>query len=376
MKNIVFCADGTWNGMEVDEDKDRIPDATNVLKLFHLLKGDTSIDSRRLQDEAEKSLTKKDGTVEQIAKYLHGVGDTANPVMRLLGGAFGSGLIARIVRGYTFISRNWQRGDHIYLIGFGRGAYTARALAGMIGSVGLLNSSRLDLGDKELAYSLGVSAWRMYREKAKDSQTDRSIRERFAHFISGLPGYARIPLSDEDRVAASVHAVCVWDTVGALGIPVGKKDEGVVDPFKFTDDILSDNVTYGFHAVSIHEKRATFAPTLWKKRKDVKQILFSGAHSDVGGGYPEKESGLSNIALEWMYEEVRVIGLRVKDPFPSEWAREEQAAMHEPHMAGIISTMPPVSQEWRNIYVLEPHPSANIRMGRLQQPQYPVNYLP
>ena len=106
MKRIVFCADGTWNGTNVDEDDDGTPEITNLLKTYNLLQGDTTIESRRLQDEAEKMLV-EDGRPLQVAKYIHGVGDSRNPIEQIVGGAFGSGLIARIVRGYTFISRNY-----------------------------------------------------------------------------------------------------------------------------------------------------------------------------------------------------------------------------------------------------------------------------
>ena len=39
--------------------------------------------------------------------------------------------------------------------------------------------------------------------------------------------------------------------------------------------------------------------------EDVKQVWFAGVHCDVGGGYPEKESGLAKLALEWMLEEAK-----------------------------------------------------------------------
>ena len=41
------------------------------------------------------------------------------------------------------------------------------------------------------------------------------------------------------------------------------------------------------------------------------QVWFAGVHCDVGGGYAEKESGLSKIALEWMLEEAKTAGLMV-----------------------------------------------------------------
>ena len=153
---------------------------------FHLLQGDTTLDSRRLKDESEKVLGDSERP-QLVAKYLHGVGDTDNPIKKVVGGAFGSGLIARIVRGYTFISRQYQPGDRIVILGFSRGAYTARALAGMISGVGLLDpkateqtaSDRDAMAAKERAYRMGVSAWLRYREnaKAKQQEFDRQWAE-------------------------------------------------------------------------------------------------------------------------------------------------------------------------------------------------------
>jgi uncharacterized protein (DUF2235 family) len=344
MKNIVFCADGTWNGTSVDEDHDGVPDITNVLKLFHLLQGETTLESRRLQDEVEKVLRQGE-SVTQVAKYLHGVGDSSNPMMKLLGGVFGSGMIARIVRGYTFISRNYEEGDCIFIIGFSRGAYTARALAGMISSVGLLNKAKVDVSDKDLAYSLGIAAWRMYREKAGEKQKDKSMREIFADFISRMPGYSRIPLRGDQLRTAPVTAVAVWDTVGSLGLPGFDKDGKAVDAFRFADDVLSENVQHGIHAISYHERRANFQPTLWKERNRIKQYRFGGAHADVGGGYPEKESGLSNIALEWMLDELRILKVLFKE-FPADWSRNSFAPLHEPWLDGVFAALPSAKRNW------------------------------
>ena len=95
-KNIIFCADGTWNGPGKDEDGDSVPDATNVYKLFLGLSDVPRADSLRVADEQEKEF-KEGGQETQVAKCIHGVGDSRNPIIKLMGGAFG----ARIVRGYT-----------------------------------------------------------------------------------------------------------------------------------------------------------------------------------------------------------------------------------------------------------------------------------
>lgn len=369
MKNILFCADGTWNGTSVDEDKDGVPDITNVLKLFHLLEGDTTLDSRRMRDEVEKRLA-QGGVTTQLAKYVHGVGDSSNPIMRLLGGVFGSGIIARIVRGYTFISRNYEEGDRIFIIGFSRGAYTARALAGMISSTGLLSPAQVDLSDKGVAYSLGIAAWRMYREKAAEQQRDnKTLAGVFADLISSMPGYARIPLRKEQLRAAPVAAVAVWDTVGSLGLPSFDDEGRAVDAFRFADDQLSKNVANGIHAVSYHERRANFQPTLWQDRDGIKQCRFGGAHADVGGGYPARESGLSNIALKWMMGELASLDVAFKE-FPADWTMDELAPLHEPWTTGVFAALPHAERPWpAPPHGLVDHPSLITRLKA--QPVFP-----
>ena len=129
-KNIAFFSDGTWNGPGQDENADGVPDVTNVLKLYNEVVGNIALTTLRLENEQEKVLADPDGVEMQVAKYIHGVGDSGNALIKLLGGTFGAGIVQRIVRGYTFVSRNYDPGDQIFLVGFSRGAYTARALAG------------------------------------------------------------------------------------------------------------------------------------------------------------------------------------------------------------------------------------------------------
>ena len=48
-----------------------------------------------------------------------------------------------VMQGYQFLMQNYHEGDKIIFFGFSRGAYTARALAGMLYSVGLLPRDNL-----------------------------------------------------------------------------------------------------------------------------------------------------------------------------------------------------------------------------------------
>ncbi|HET6198471.1 MAG TPA: DUF2235 domain-containing protein [Acetobacteraceae bacterium] len=303
-KNLIFCADGTWNGPGGDDMTDK---ATNVFRLFVNLDGEDDPGSTLLADEQERNL-QRDGAIAQSAKYLHGVGDSRNPLVRLLGGTVGAGLIARIVRGYTYLSRNYRPGDRIFIVGFSRGAYTARALAGMIAARGLLDATQYDLADKETAYRLGMSVWYAYREAA--SQKNPDLFGRLQEVLSGLPQLF-VQHDEAKLVDTEIEAVAVWDTVGSLGIPEFTLQRERVDAFQFADTRLSGKVHHGLHAVAVDEQRADFTPTLWDPDARIVQVLFPGAHSDVGGGYAtdEFQSGLSDCSLAWMTGELTKLGL-------------------------------------------------------------------
>jgi uncharacterized protein (DUF2235 family) len=318
-KTIVFCADGTWNGPEEQTGKsgvDHTDDAgeltgtelTNVVKLYSYLSGAPTAETKSLHHEQEKTFD-VDGRTLQVAKYLHGVGDSNKTVMKVLGGVFGVGVIARIVRGYTFISRHYQPGDAIHIAGFSRGAYTARSLAGMICSVGLLNPTRYDVNDKEEAYERGRAAWFLSKGiTLSGNSLVSSLANRVVDFLES--SVARLKLKSNDLIPnIPIKSVAVWDTVGSLGIPLYMKD-GRLDIFQFTDAKLSDKVERGFHAMAIDEQRADFPVTKWARRAGVEQVWFAGAHADVGGGYIKDESHLSDVALDWMIKKLSGVDVR------------------------------------------------------------------
>ena len=258
MKTIVFCADGTWNGPgQPEEQEEQGGHRTNVFKLFLNLAGDLSPDSLRSADEQERSVTGADGRVTQIAKYLHGVGDSKNFLVRALGGGGGAGLVTRIVRGYTFISRNYEPGDRIVIVGFSRGAYTARALAGLIVARGLLDPKGNDLaGDRAQAYRLGSAEWFTYRREVLKER--KSLLRTLAEVAVDLPEFLQSPATAPRIADVPIKAVVVWDTVGSLGIPAyNLKTDTQLDAFQFADLVLSPKVRHGLHAVSVDEQRRT-----------------------------------------------------------------------------------------------------------------------
>ncbi len=94
-----------------------------------------------------------------------------------------------------------------------------------------------------------------------------------------------------------------------MGVPLYMKDSRF-DIFHFTDTRLSDLVEYGFYAMAIDEMRIDFPVTRWNKRKQIEQVWFSGAHADVGGGYVDNESRFSDVALDWMMQRLRSVGVQ------------------------------------------------------------------
>lgn len=274
MKRIIICCDGTWNkpgqldnGVEV---------RTNVQKLNSLL----------------APLDKHENI--QLPYYHVGVGTGKNFFDKFFGGGFGSGLNKNIVHAYSFLVDNYNPGDQLYFLGFSRGAYTARSLVGFIRNCGILKNNDFDLIKK---------AFNKYRDRAEDSSPDSDEMIDFRNKYS-------YPL---DRI----KFIGVWDTVGALGIPVRwfQKFNLLTLNAQFHDCTLSSYIENAFHALAIDEKRDIFKATLWNQSRNVtkdkpqvlEQVWFPGVHSNVGGGYPDE--GLSDISLLWMIRKAKTCGV-------------------------------------------------------------------
>lgn len=268
----MICCDGTWNRPDS-------PHVTNVEKIARTV--DT--DLRHTQG------------VQQLVLYLSGVGTGAYSADRILGGAFGLGLFANIRTAYRFLALNYDLGDDIFVIGFSRGAYTARSLVGMVGRVGLLTREALvadKLGEAVDRYQAGSEGAATFIDTPSD------FRRKYCH------------------PASPVTLLGVFDTVGALGVPgaVRKKHQ-------FHDVNLSPIVDCARQALALDELRLTFAPCLWEAAEAqcltdessgrVEQVWFPGVHSDVGGGYPG--CGLSDTTLLWMTSEASRRGLVFDD---------------------------------------------------------------
>ena len=258
MKRIVICSDGTW----------QTPNQKNPTHVVEMAR--------------TVSPTAPDGTT-QVVFYDWGVG-TEVWMRRIAGGISGQGIRRNIRDCYRFLVHNYEDGDEVYLFGFSRGAYTVRSLAGLIRNCGVLRKTEAAWIDE---------AYDMYCRNDAAPESEEAKRFRSAH--------------SQD---VSITFIGVWDTVGALGIPVRGLSKWTDSLRQFHDVELSSYVKYGCHALAIDERRGPFRPSLWQAKPKpgqiVEQVWFSGEHSDVGGA---ADPTLGEPALAWMKERASYAGL-------------------------------------------------------------------
>lgn len=284
MANIVICADGTWNRPEEDLEKDH---PTNVLKLA-------------------RAIRPAQGDLKQHVFYDWGLGSYHSAASA---GATGRGIHKNILDGYRYIVQNYAPNDSIYLFGFSRGAYTVRALSGLINNCGIL---------KRPEARLIARAWEIYKHPGKDYHPDgaesRAFRQAHSH------------------ASRRIAFVGVWDTVGALGIPFSLM--GLLDAHdEFYDTKMGPNVQIARHALAIDERREDFEPTVWTPRAgvDLRQLWFAGVHSDVGGSYaPDKGTGAlaADAPLAWMLDEAKAAGLVTEPHIRAALTDGSKASLH------------------------------------------------
>jgi uncharacterized protein (DUF2235 family) len=225
--------------------------------------------------------------ITQLLYYDTGIGSEGKLTKRIFDGATGYGISGKILQAYRFIIDNYERGDELFLFGFSRGSFTVRSLSGLIRNSGILKPSNIHLIPK--AYSIYHSRRTEYQPREIEATLFRKT-------------YA---VEETTRI----KFIGVFDTVGALGNPLYMKSL-LSRRNQFHDTNLSSRVDNAFHALAIDEKRKNFEATLWHQQPHsigqvLEQVWFPGVHSDVGGGFPETESGLSDIALKWMLEKAQ-----------------------------------------------------------------------
>ncbi|EJT99621.1 hypothetical protein DACRYDRAFT_82030, partial [Dacryopinax primogenitus] len=255
------------------------------------------------------SYLKKDDMDQQQVYYQTGVGTYIKPGMfmpltvklaELIDDGVAWDLSAHIMGGYRFLMQNWTPGSKISIFGFSRGAYTARALAGMLQKVGLLPRGN----DEQIPFAYNFYA----NDSAEGYRMSTGFKRVFCHQVT-------------------VDFLGVWDTVASVGL-FSARDL----PFSTQDH----HIRVFRHAVSLDEHRVKFKenlwhfatgppdstpaghPSLWTTSTsldrcaptpfatDSEEVWFSGGHGDLGGGAVKNyvQSSPNRIPLVWLIREV------------------------------------------------------------------------
>lgn len=291
-RKLVLFADGTGNAFTTQE--------SSVWRLYEAL------------DHTQP---------DQIAHYIKGVGTAGWAPLAALDGATGIGVPGNVRKLYRFLCWNWREGDEIYIFGFSRGAFTARTLAAMISSQGLVPAVIDDTPVSHAEMERNVkAAWREYRRDTvpwtKSLPTiwvTRWIRDFVLfiyHWICGHRSYADVRSRMGARKDVQIEFLGLFDTVEAFGVPIEELRLAIdwaIWPISFRNHRLSHKVRHACHALALDDERTTFHPLRIDQShladgQVVKEVWFAGVHSDIGGGYPE--STLSFVPLVWMVEQL------------------------------------------------------------------------
>ena len=280
-RNIVLCFDGTWN-------RDDGEQPTNVVKTSRALAPRTA------------------SGVEQLRYYDRGVG--TGRFDRVRGGVLGLGLALNVEQAYVWLSGHYRSGDRLYLFGYSRGAYTARSLAGLIGLCGIPALDRCVAAGR-LVRDMAFEGMSIYRLPGGARRRERAARFAEVWSFSGAGSVDSAAVSGPS--GCTVHFVGVWDTVGALGVPISGLYWMGARRRRFHDVGLGRHIGHACHAIAVDEQRRPFAPTLWRSApvpvQPVEQLWFPGVHGDVGGGI--RRPALSDGALLWMWSKAWGAGL-------------------------------------------------------------------
>jgi uncharacterized protein (DUF2235 family) len=321
-RRLALCFDGTWNSYASH---------TNVSRLFEAIADANS------------------NCAEQLKFYDEGVGTTWGTKLR--GGAFGLGLSRNILIGYSWLINTYEagqggpalqpgvqsqelfeQGDDIYLFGFSRGAFTARSLAGLINRCGIPKRAQVGTAPATPDSSVVQDAWKLYQDKTigRDSRQCKDFRATHSYDVL-------------------IKLVGVWDTVGALGVPMFVTAGIPLSQAKygFHDTKLGRIVEHARHAIAIDEHRKDYQITMWSEphscTRSIEQRWFAGAHANVGGGY--EDDTLPELPLLWMTKEAALLGL--------EFRREAVEAM-EHNISRLCSAAPPVAFALDGTEILAP----------------------
>lgn len=350
-RSILICLDGTGNEPGKTEYADTRPhykrtppeqkneyvSCTNVERLFRFATGQELLPGA---SGVCAQLDPRNGA-DGMAFYLKGV--ATNPrenerpglLKKILGtvpcvrksweGATGNGVKDVLVEAYMFLLKNYRsnQGDEISLLGFSRGAFAARSLAGLLNHSGIPEFRAIQPYSETRPCFSGILSDPDYRAFAEKTISD---------YLTGKPKLKNGDLGKEDGdtqhaggeiftsngrdVAFVLHCVPVpvkfcgcFDTVGSLtasGHMYGLEKH----------ELSPDNIKNFSHALALDEKRKDFLPIYWtgeiSGKVFITEMWFVGSHSDVGGGDPIR--AFSNVAMVWMADQLKeATGINIAD---------------------------------------------------------------
>ncbi|TWU73700.1 hypothetical protein ED733_004895 [Metarhizium rileyi] len=267
-KRLIVCCDGTWMNSDYGFTKSRLFSKKGTLQVPSNVTRISRCFKRRCAD----------GTL-QIISYESGVGSGSNTLDSITGGVFGTGLAERVREVYAYLCANYMCGDEIFLVGFSRGAFTARSVSGMIANLGLLTREGV-----EHFYPIfkDMQNWENddyddpfpsvpFRDKPKGPNADVEYRARLEKM-----GYTRVYQKNNNLIKVK----------GAL---------------------------------ALDETRTPFSPAVWERPRrerlstvDLRQVWFPGNHGNCGGGWDDQ--GIANATLAWMMDQMTSIGVEFDTP--------------------------------------------------------------
>ncbi|KAJ7721623.1 hypothetical protein B0H16DRAFT_1335184, partial [Mycena metata] len=273
-RNLILCFDGTTNKFG----EERI---TNIVRMFELLE----------KNEANRFCyyQPRIGTYDAKIPLQEQKSTLSSKISMTSDAIFANGMRKHILGGYRFLMAHYHSNDRIYMFGFSRGAYTIRALCGMLEKVGLVSYGN----DERVEF-----AWEMYQKGTQDLAV--KFQEVFSqrvqiHFLG-------LWCASPHEVLADRYLIVSRDTVKST-----QKDylEPQTDSF----------VSYVFHALALHERRVNFQPHIYcrptpseshvhnRPPTQIFERYFIGDHSDVGGRFPFQnlaKDALANPSFRWI----------------------------------------------------------------------------
>jgi uncharacterized protein (DUF2235 family) len=240
---------------------------------------------------------------------------------------FGTTFVQHVIGGYEFLLRFYAPGDKIYIFGFSRGAYTARFLSEMLDNIGLLSmgndamirfawdtfSDYQRMGGTHQGAKVNVDDVKKAVKNHGAGTTDDGSKPKTK---AEVKAYMDVFKSTFCRDGVRAHFLGLFDCVASVAVFDVRKNSTPYVPRAPANHIR--------HAISIHERRTKFKPSLFLIAPDtkpdsvdsLKEVWFAGNHGDVGGGWPLQfdprtnknyDYLVSDVALRWMVEEVQEV---------------------------------------------------------------------